>query len=43
MVTNAATGAIVRRENDVKHGDTLRIQPAEGVIRAKVITAAKSG
>ncbi|MDR2796333.1 MAG: exodeoxyribonuclease VII large subunit [Spirochaetaceae bacterium] len=37
LVTKAATGEIVRRSGDVKPGDLLRIQPAEGVINAAVL------
>ena len=36
LVTNTVTGEIVRRAADVKPGDLLRIQPAEGVINAEV-------
>ncbi|MDR0409582.1 MAG: exodeoxyribonuclease VII large subunit [Spirochaetaceae bacterium] len=36
LVTNAGTGRTVKRASDVKTGDTLRIQPAEGVINALV-------
>jgi hypothetical protein len=36
LVTKAASGEIVRRAADVKPGDLLRIQPAEGVIHAEV-------
>ena len=36
LVTKAATGEIVRRAADVKPGDLLRIQPAEGMINAEV-------
>jgi exodeoxyribonuclease VII large subunit len=36
LVTNAGTGMVVKRACDVKVGDLLRIQPAEGVISAAV-------
>ncbi|MDR3356632.1 MAG: exodeoxyribonuclease VII large subunit [Spirochaetaceae bacterium] len=37
LVTKAVSGETVRRAVDVKPGDLLRIQPAEGVIRAAVL------
>jgi exodeoxyribonuclease VII large subunit len=43
LVTNAATGAVIRRERDVKPGDTLRIQPAEGLIHATVTGPPENG
>jgi exodeoxyribonuclease VII large subunit len=42
LVTNAGTGVVVKRACDVKAGDLLRIQPAEGIISAAV-TGTQSG
>ncbi|MDR2802778.1 MAG: exodeoxyribonuclease VII large subunit [Treponema sp.] len=39
LVTNAATGAIVRRSDDVKIGDMLTIKPLEGLISAAVTSS----
>jgi exodeoxyribonuclease VII large subunit len=36
LVTNKATGMVIKRAGDVKAGDLLRIQPAEGLINASV-------
>ncbi|MDR0383152.1 MAG: exodeoxyribonuclease VII large subunit [Spirochaetaceae bacterium] len=42
LVTNAATGSVVRSAFDVKAGDVLRIKPALGMIDA-VVTGATDG